>query len=396
MKKRQNKKLLFVGLFAILLLPVSFCLAQGLEVDYPTLKGESQMMSSNTPLEVYLKYIFDVGIFLGFFAVFGSLVYAGILYFFSPAIPQALVLAKDRLAGAGTGFIIITLLYLIMTTISPELAIFNFSRNRLNPPPPEQSLPRQTGIYFYNSADCSGDSQPNTTNVPDLDDLKNRINSFKIINNYDQNISYFSILFGSINYWGKCQYIKGSGCKKLGNSFPNSAAIYQLNRSPNGDGVYFFRKSCFNSIEYCKRNSGGWLKIDNATINASDDVFFSSMLKDLSFTGNSKNGDCTVPKEEQNCVLWENKEKNICKQRQCPTFAQDNVTSLKIAGNYAVLFIYYNLDEDEDVQSQGMWNFCQVFPTEDDANKDGPQQIKWENIRSIGKPANYMVIFTVK
>src|SRR3989344_1985989 len=126
MIKKNYKKLRFLFfccfLIVFLSLPAVKIFAANLEVDYPTLITGAKV-DSNTDLPNYLKYIFDAGIFLGFFSVFLSLIWAGVLYLLSPAMPDALANAKDRVSGAISGLLILATFYLIMTTINPNLAI---------------------------------------------------------------------------------------------------------------------------------------------------------------------------------------------------------------------------------------------------------------------------------
>ncbi len=388
--KKGWKKIFTVVFFCFLVLPVVFLFlpaskifAAKLEVDYPTLITGAKV-DSNTDLPNYLKYIFDAGIFLGFFSVFLSLVWAGVLYLLSPAMPNALGDAKDRVSGAISGLLILATLYLIMTTINPALAIFKL--NKLDPIPPQPDPLTAAGAYFYNSPDCSGNSSPQTSSSPNLGGLKNIINSVNIVQHPGENLYYVAVLYDLINYSGMCQYINpNNGCQSV-IPFADSASVYQYDQSPNGDGVYFYRKSFFNE-------DGGWMKIPNYNI-ASEKILIRK-LENLQFQDSSSNepDGCTVPKEEQDCVLWD--DKGVCAKKKCPNLAGENITSIKIKGDYAVLLIYF--DETKD-QKYGTWSSCQAFPTKDDLTKNGPNQVKWENIRNIntGNLPNYMAIIPVK
>ena len=74
----------------------------------------------------------------------------------------------------------------------------------------------------------------------------------------------------------------------------------------------------------------------------------------------------------------------------------ENITSVKIRGNYLVLLAY--VDEINDDKTNGPWTFCQAFPTKDDQTKTGPSQIKWEKVRNMitGQLPNYLVIIPTK
>jgi len=365
--------------------------AMALEVQYPTLSTGASI-TSNTPLPEYFKYVFDFGIFVGFFAVFLTLVFAGVLYLLSPAVPNALSIAKDRVSGAITGLLILTTLYLIITTINPALKIFKL--DQLDPIPPPPTPPQQAGVYIYNQSNCAPPvpETPHTTNVADLGPLTNRVNAVDIVQHPNENLYYISVLYNSPNFWGKCQYINpNSSCIPI--KFPvASASVYQYDPSPNGEGVTLYRKSFYN-------RDGGWYKVLNSDIHNEDSSdFYVADLTELKFTDSSAISKdnpegCTVPKEERDCTLWD--KKGVCVKWECPSLAEENISSMEIKGNYVVLFVYFDqlLDSEE-----GPWSFCQAFPTEDDINKDGPKQIKWESVRNIstGRLPNFMIIFSVK
>ena len=364
---------LFIGLFY---LSINRVFAD-LEVTYPTIGTTS--LAAGAKLPDYVLYLFNAGMFLGVFAVFISLAIAGVMYFLSPARPDLLASAKDRVSGAISGLLILVLTYLIITTINPQLIIFN-----LNALPPVSSPPVETGapgVYFHKSAGCSDNSiQPNTSSIPDLGPLKNKVNSVNIIQGDN---SYITILYNNINFWGKCQYISNSGCTGV-TPFAASASIYSFDFNPNGDGVYFYRKSYFNE-------QGGYLFVSNSDIqNAGSSKLYVGDLDQLKFTGDSSSGDCTVPEEEQDCIKYNKYGK--CIQRSCPTLAGENISSVKINGDYLVLFVY---SAQSDAPS-GPWTSCQEFPSVDDVNKLGPQQIKWEDIKNSGGVIpNYVIIIPI-
>jgi len=106
-------------------------------------------------------------------------------------------------------------------------------------------------------------------------------------------------------------------------------------------------------------------------------------LKDLEFED--------VPEEEQDCIEWDLD--GVCITKKPPTLEGENISSIKIDGNYFVMLLYFDPVNDSPA---GPWTFCQAFPTEDDMNKQGPRQIKWEYIRRQGKTPNYVLIFPVK
>ena len=397
--KPKNYYLFYIILFFIFFASF-FCLtvekvfAIDLEVPYPDLATGSQL-TSQTELPEYFKYVFDFGIFIGFFTVFLSLVWAGIIYLISPAMPDALAMAKDRATGAISGLLILATLYLIITTINPALSIFRIDELEGVPPLPEPG--KEAGVYLYQERNCSPPTpqHPYTLSVPDLKDLTNRINAVDIVHDFQNQIYYLSILYDSPNFWGKCQYISpNSHCVQV-NPFAVSVSIFQFDPNPRGEGVIFYRKSFYN-------DDGGWYKVKNSEIRTiGGNQFYIRKLADLKFRDPTMPDDennpekCTVPIEERDCVKWGNEGPiGACLERRCPTLAGENITSISINGNYIVLLIYYDISDP----TQGPWSFCQAFPTKDDASKSGPKQIKWESVRNIdtGELPNWVMIIPVK
>ena len=368
----------FICLAVLLSWPTGRAVAQTLEVQYPTLKS-GVAVTAQSDFAEYLKYIFYAGMFMGVVIAFLSLVWGGVLYFLSPAIPNALADAKDRVTGAISGLLILALLYLIITTINPYLAIFKLQK--VNSPTIEPPSTAQAGVNFYNSQDCSDNSNANTTSISSFGSLKNKINSVSIVNNTDA--SYISILYDIDNYWGKCQYINPNSKCQTVSPFAASASIYPYDFNSSGDGVYLYRNSFYNK-------QGGWYKINGSKLNK----IYIEALDNLRFfdqsavSGDNSEG-CTVPKEERDCATWN--AKGECTKWSCPTLGGKNVSSIKISGNYLVLLVYFSPTD----KSYGPWTYCQAFPTINDVNKDGPQQIKWDAIRSRGQDPNYIVIIPI-
>jgi len=393
----RGKKFNFLTFFLIgffvcstifMCLPADKILSAGLEIDYPAIRG-GKTLTPQSDLTQYLKYIFDIGIFIGFFSVFLSLIWAGVLYFLSPAIPEALGKAKDRISGAISGLLILTLLYLIITTINPYLSIFNL--NKLDKIPPPEPDTKQPGVNFYKSQGCSGTADTNLISIPDLgDNLTNKINSVGIVQNPDQKIYYIAVLYDNDNYWGKCQYISPNvSCTNV-SPFAASASIYQYDFNPDGQGVYLYRGS-FNKVPGKEDNiEQGFLKIANSRIKNSG--VFVANLSQLKFTGNSWNFDnlnnCTVPEKDLICIKYD--ENRNCIEKQCPDLSEENISSIKIAGDYLVMLIYF-----DPVDTSLKWSYCQAYPSLKDIDKEGPQQIKWDAIRNRGQDPNYIAIIPI-
>jgi len=396
--KTKKLKTLYICLccftfFNVLLFALSadITLATGLEVKYPEISGQS--ITTSTKFPEFALYIFNAGMALGYFSVLISLVIAGVMYVLSPAKPDLVRAAKDRISGAISGLLILTFTYLIITTINPQLNVFKL--NELEAIPEEvETEKKPAGVYFYKESGCSDkETQPYISSVPDLGDLKNTVGSVEIVKDDETKTAYISILYDNTNLWGKCLYVNPNKPCSPGASWAASASVHQYNFSPNDDGVYFFRKACFNKIDqpykditglidYCKKQSGGWYKVDNSEIKG---IFGGDKgnLQKLVFND--------VPEEEQNCTKYDKDEK--CIQRTPPTLGGENISSIIIRGNYLVLFVY----QGPGGTSAGPWDSCQEFPTSNDVNNLGPQQIKWENIRNNdGVIPNYVLIFPIK
>ena len=378
---------LFISVFSFPATKVS----ADLEVHYPTIAG--QTLTKDTKLPDFVLYLFNAGIFFGFIAVLISLVIAGIMYFLSPISSDARAIAKDRVSGAISGLLILTFTYLIITTINPQLRIFSMTSGPKYTPQ-EQPKKIDPGVYLYQKTGCSDDSvTPYKTSIPDLGNLKNKVHSVSIKHDTENQISYVAIMYQNPDFSGKCQYIDpNKSCESLTDPFASSTSVYKYDFNPNGDGIYFFRKSCFDSpgsdietaIKNCKKNSGGYFQIKNSDIGGGTNLYVKS-LEELNFTN--------VPIDEQNCIKYDKDGKCTEDGKKTPTLGGENISSMIINGNYIVLFVYSGSGDS----STGPWTYCQEFPTSKDVNKYGPQQIKWENIRnSAGVVPNYMIVIPVQ
>ncbi|MDD4990569.1 MAG: hypothetical protein PHW31_04700 [Candidatus Pacebacteria bacterium] len=344
-----------------------------LEVAYPTIAG--QTLTASTELPQFVLYLFNAGIFIGFFAVFISLIWAGVLYFLSPMQADLRADAKDRATGAISGLLILALTYLILTTINPSFSFLNLNKLPATPVPPPTNK-KAPGIYLHNESKCPEEgSQPNTSSIADLGDgLKNQISSVGIVQDSETQTYYIPILYDAVDFQGQCQYLNpNQSCHNVG-KFAASISILKYDSNPNGDGVYFYRKSFFNS-------SGGSFKVNNSEIKG----IYVKKLEDLKFEG--------VPKEEQDCTAYNENGNCLENSRTAPTLSGENISSVKINGNYVVLFVYFGPQDN----SNGPWTYCQEFPTVSDVNELGPNQIKWEHIRNRGNVVpNYVVIIPVQ
>jgi len=384
MLKKYKLLLFFSFIFVLLffLLP-GFSFAVELNVDYPLLTTGANI-NSQTGIPEYLEYVFDFAMFSGFLTAFLSLVFAGALYLLSPAVPNALAIARDRVSGTISGLLILTTVYLIITTINPSLSIFK-TTDLKSIPPPSSEYSRQAGVYLYDKVGCPS-LQNNTWDYsffgtgssPDLGFYAKQILSGEIVHDFINNIHYIGILFENPKFWGKCQYINPNiSCQKL-EPFASSISIYQYDYSPKKGGVTFYRKPFFDP-------KGGSYYVKATDISH----IYSNELKKLIFQN--------VPENEQKCVKWD--KKGICVDREAQDLSGENIASIEIDGNYLVLLVYYNRDNPEpESTNNGPWFSCQAFATFSDTNKNGPREIKWENIRNLnsGDLPNWVIIFPIK
>ncbi len=368
--KTKNCLILFLLAF---FLPNIVCYAgtpniRELEINYPPLpKGTT--IGPGAPLPNFLKYMFDVGMIVGFTIAIISLFVCGVLYILSNALPSLKAKAKDRLWGTAVGFMLLLLTYLIAVTINPELGFFKL-HDML--PPLNASQPAPTmfaGVSLFETNNCpvTGTSSQNYhLSISNLEDKKNKIKSV-LLAHAGENNAYIGILYDEINFWGKCQWLDpgnanpGSKCNDV-NPFADSISINRYSFSPKGNGVTFYRKSFY-------REEGGKYHISNSAI-AANGIYVLD-LKNERFEN--------VPEEEQTCVKWNFK--NECLQREPPILGEENISSIKIDGNYIVMLVY--LDPENDRPTDYSYSFCQEFPTPDDVNREGPKQIKWEAIRTL-------------
>lgn len=386
---KKNKRFTLILFF--LLFISNFCLAFELEINYPQLSTGEQLTAQST-IPQYAKYLFNWGMTIGFLSAVVSLIIAGALYILSVANPGAKAIAMDRVYGTITGLILLLLVYLIVTTINPELSIFK----AVEPKPivPSVATPvAQDGVFLFGERDCasatsSTTSAPTTSptilssdvfttvSLPDLGNWKNKIQSISVVSG--RSTAYFAILHDIINFRGKCEYFASpTPCETI-KPYAASISTYRYNyQNPTGNGVTFYRKPFYDT-------DGGWLNIKNDEIK--NKKIYVGTLKNLIFNGDS--GACNVPEKERNCTEWDFN--GSCKKREeCPNLAEENINSIKIDGDYIVVLIYWNGGSDN------IWPSCQVFPSLDDKNKEGSRQIKWEYIRNQFALPNYVLIFPI-
>jgi hypothetical protein len=363
------RKTLFVFIFGLVLFSANFCFAANLlQVPNPPAAGV------NTPLPIYLKWAFDVGMALGFLSVLVSLMIGGVFYVLSPVSTAMRSKSREWISGAVTGFIILILLYLIITAIYPALANFGIGGGKFTVTPAQpSSTNRPHGVYFYEGNNCAANAKPATGNIPNFANFStNPLGSVSIVQNDREKVYYISIIYTRPGYYGKCQYINpNANCDSINLTSVGSASVYRYSRKPQGT-VTFYRHAAGGGKSFDRE--GGYLTIPAARIG---EIYFKN-LKELSFTGDHLESpnvdDCTVPKDEQDCKKYD--KKGNCTERKCPTLAGKNISAIQISGNFLVVLEYFG----QNVQGGTIADFCQAYPKEGEINEVGPKQIKWDHI----------------
>ncbi len=143
----KKNKAYFVIIFLALLLGAFLVSAQGrdLEIQYPELGGIQPKTTSISPQE-YIKYIFNFAIWIIGIAAFGSLILGGVRFLTSIGNPSKRTEAKNQIAFAFLGVVILMGSYFILYSINPQLTVFEsreIEKVEITPPDPFE-LPEVT------------------------------------------------------------------------------------------------------------------------------------------------------------------------------------------------------------------------------------------------------------
>ncbi len=123
------KKIKLIILFSFVLIFLfyfvfAFAQERELEVKYPEIGG-LKPKTVKEGLPDYVRYIFTFGVVLIGLVVFTALIWGGIIYLTSAGNPVKLKEGKDRVISAFLGAIILLSSYIILTTINPQLVLFD-------------------------------------------------------------------------------------------------------------------------------------------------------------------------------------------------------------------------------------------------------------------------------
>ena len=144
MPKTRKTKFLFFFLLLFFFLGAILVFAQKpLEVVYPQLPGVLTPTTTKTALPDYVRYIFQLSLFIGAMLTFGSLLYGGVRFLTSAGSPAAKKDAQSQISAGILGLIILVSAYIILNTINPQLVGWQVSLPGKAPTaPPAAGLPK--------------------------------------------------------------------------------------------------------------------------------------------------------------------------------------------------------------------------------------------------------------
>ena len=122
MLKDKKTLLLILSLLLFLFLGASFiCAQKPLEVVYPQIPGALTPTTTKTALPDYIRYIFQLSLFISALLAFGSLIYGGVRFLTSDGSPSVQKDAQSQISAGILGLIILISAYIILNTINPQL-----------------------------------------------------------------------------------------------------------------------------------------------------------------------------------------------------------------------------------------------------------------------------------
>lgn len=247
---------------AILLFAILFVLfgpavlaQRELEVQYPTVPGTvAPTTVEGTQLPEYVKYIFNFAIALAGLVAFGVLVWGGIRYLTSAGDPSKLSDTKDQIFAAFLGLIILLSSYLILTTINPQLVIFEIKEItgvEVRPTPGVWLCKTDVNLESQDPEEqqkITKECLSLTTKMNLPDEFNN-----KIKNVYFAGSQYGVILHEDENFKDDCQVFESPGAVTISN--PSSAIPFIKNLSPQG-GIILYEETDFNEGLEGKKSQG--------------------------------------------------------------------------------------------------------------------------------------------
>ena len=155
---KKGFKIFFLFLFFF----VGSCnFAFALEINYPRLPGVTapqdfvNTASKEEIPSLYIKYFFNLAIWISGLLLLGSLIFAGIRYLTSSGQPEKIIAARQQISAAFLGVLILLLAVLIFNVLNPELISLKLPKKE--PPKvfekPKIDLPSTTTEYTRTSID---------------------------------------------------------------------------------------------------------------------------------------------------------------------------------------------------------------------------------------------------
>jgi hypothetical protein len=126
MGRKRTKLFIVVACLILVFLTPYFIFAQELQLDtdYPQV-GSADPEKIKGGLTEYVRYIFNFSIAIAALVFFFLLVRAGIIYLTSLGNPERMKKGKDYIISTLFGLFLLLASYLILTTINPQLVVFN-------------------------------------------------------------------------------------------------------------------------------------------------------------------------------------------------------------------------------------------------------------------------------
>lgn len=131
-----RKFFLFAFATFLLFLPF-FTLAQ--ELEYPQIPGVTAPQPG-IPLEEFARYLYRFSLIIGAVIAFAVFIYGGFVYLTSVGNPSKMKDGKERMLSATLGLLILFGSYIILTTLDPNLVVFQAGDIAIPAPPESEEV----------------------------------------------------------------------------------------------------------------------------------------------------------------------------------------------------------------------------------------------------------------
>ena len=259
-----RKASIFIILILAVFLSADFVLAVDLEVPLPETGGGQ--ITTAPILPDYVKYIFNFSIGIAGLIAFLMLVYGGFRYLTSAGNPSAMSDANSQIFASLIGLIVILGVWLLLTTINPQLIV-------LNPELKESGLVigETPGVYLCAGENCQFFNSSQSFVGGEWND---KITSIKFSNTDD--VKYGAVLHEEKYYRGMCTVCLGDSCdlSNIGNK-TSSVHVFIQADSSLGNGVTLYETENYNRrcgeecyqvcsppSSSCGDNCSGWIPVN--------------------------------------------------------------------------------------------------------------------------------------